>query len=407
MRRRHAAPALALGFLTTLVGLGAGTSSCAPRSPTPESVLSRASSAYRAMGSFRGSMSLTVTLPEGETQERIIEYGAGPEGVFVDAGFQRIVATLGRVRVMQADVEDRYVSAPFDGDFGAALAAIGGAQLQIPDLPPIELHQSSELADWTDSFRFRVLGPVELGEEVSMTSKGGDRVHELTLTADNGVVRAGFDVESGLLVSLEMEATPPGAPQTVRISASGRFAVQPTEGLNELLAFDPEQRMAVMDLAALGSGSIETGAAVQPLVLETLRGASVDLAELRGRVVVLDFWASWCGPCWGTLEKLEEVVAWAEASGLPVTVWAVNTAEGIDAAGAQREKVAPLWRERAFAMDSLIDPGGELFASIGAPGLPSTVILSPEGTLAGIHLGVLEEPRATLEAEIRALLEAR
>lgn len=401
MRRRTAA----LALTTATLCLATGCDASARKQITPEEVLARASAAYRALGSFRGQMHFTITPPGKETRTRTFDYGAGPEGVFIDAGFQRIVAANERILVTQKNVEDKYVSAPFEGDFAAAVVAIGGEQAQIPDLPPIVFHQSREQAAWIDAFRIQILGPVELATEVVATTKGEQSVYELEITAENGTVRAGFDVDSGLLVSMDVEATPPGAPPTMRARGSARFTTEALEGLGDLLTLDPGDRTAVGDVQALNAERIEVGAEVPPLVLESIRGARVDLGDLRGQVVVLDFWASWCVPCWGVLEKLEEVVAWADGSDLPVVIWAVNTSEGLEDLDAQREKVSHLWQERGFVMDSLVDPGRGLFAAIGAPGLPSTVVITPEGTLAAVHLGVLDDMQATLQAEVEKLLE--
>ena len=316
-RRRTAA--LTLTTVAISLAIGFTTAAHSRMQITPKEILARASVAYRALGSFRGEMRMTVTSPGQEPTKRTIEYGAGPDGVFVDSGFQRIIAANERILVTQIDVADKYVSAPFKGNFADAVAAIGGKQLQIPNLPPIVFHQAREEAAWIDAFRLRVLGPLKLATEAIITTNGGRSVHQVEMTAENGALRAGFDAESGLLVSLDMEATPPGAPSSLRGDGSARFTTVALDGLDDLLTLDTGNRTAVMDLHALNASKIEVGAEVPPRALESIRGVRIDLGDLRGHVVVLDFWASWCGPCWGALEKLEEVVAWAERSKLQST----------------------------------------------------------------------------------------
>ncbi len=384
-----------------LLTLSLTTSSPSTAATTPSEILLRASEAYRHLGAFRGEMKIRVEMPGQPPNERTMGYGAGPEGVFVDAGFQQVVASGDRLQVVQNNVETRYVSAPYSGNFAAAIAAIGGDQLLFPDLPPIQFVQSRDEAVWVDAFRFKFLGPLTLVDRVAREAGA----HEIEMTAENGTLRASFDVESGLLVAMTLEGTPQGAPETQRGTATVRFVDQTVDTLGSSLVLDVEGKVAVGDLHALNAQTADFGAEVPPLVLQTLRGAEVDLGKLRGRVVVLDFWASWCAPCWGTLEKLEGIVAWAESSGLPVSVWAVNTAEGIDDPGQRLEKLAGLWRERGFAMDSLLDDGGEIFRSIGTPGLPCTAVLSPDGRVAVVHQGVLEDMAATIRADVEKLLE--
>lgn len=408
MKQSIAALALAAAILCLApAGDSRASSGDQHQEMTPEQVLARASAAYRALGSLRGEMHMTVISPGKDPNEQSIKYGVGPNGVFIDAGFQRIVAANGRILVTQKNVKDKYVSAPFTGDFAAAVAAIGGKQMRIPNLAPIVFHQSEEQAAWIDAFRLRVLGAVQLAPETVITRNGEQNLHEIEMTAESGTARARFDADSGLLVSLDMETTPPGAPSTMRVRLTARFTTEALDNLGDLLTLDVGNRTAVSDLQTLNAESIDLGAEVSPRVLESIRGARVDLGDLRGQVVVLDFWASWCAACWGTLEKLEEVVAWAKSSNLPVAVWAVNTSEGLEDLEAQRQKVSGIWQERGFVMDSLVDPGGKLFASIGAPGLPATVVITPDGKLAKLHRGILDDMQSTLRTEIEELLESR
>lgn len=111
---------------------------------------------------------------------------------------------------------------------------------------------------------------------------------------------------------------------------------------------------------------------------QTLSGDSLSLAGLRGEVVVLNFWASWCVPCraeHGVLRRVERVYG-----GDDVQVVGVVYQDGRDAAVRFMERLGGEW-------PSLVDPGSRIAIDFGVYGVPETYFISPDGTVARKHVG--------------------
>lgn len=107
---------------------------------------------------------------------------------------------------------------------------------------------------------------------------------------------------------------------------------------------------------------------------ELLDGGSYDVAQERGRVVVVNFWGSWCAPCRAEADDLERTYQATKASG--VSFIGVNWQDGRDAAKAfERGRVT---------YPSIFDPGGKVALAFGVTqvGTPSTLILDRQGRIA-------------------------
>ncbi|MCP4501584.1 MAG: TlpA family protein disulfide reductase [Deltaproteobacteria bacterium] len=106
-------------------------------------------------------------------------------------------------------------------------------------------------------------------------------------------------------------------------------------------------------------------------------------SDYRGKVLVLDFWASWCRPCMRAVPKLNQL---ANESGSDVVVIGINREPG------QSARVARVMRENAFAFDSVIDSRagtrGGFGEKIGLQSLPTTVVIGKDGLVRGLHLGL-------------------
>jgi cytochrome c biogenesis protein CcmG/thiol:disulfide interchange protein DsbE len=123
---------------------------------------------------------------------------------------------------------------------------------------------------------------------------------------------------------------------------------------------------------------------------------SLDLAAYKGRVVVVDFWASWCTPCRRSIPWLNQMRAKYGDRGLVVI--GVN----VDKDG---EDAARFLREVPIDFDVVYDPAGELAAHYGVEGMPSTYVYSRDGALVARHLGFQNAKRPEYEALLGRLLQ--
>ena len=125
--------------------------------------------------------------------------------------------------------------------------------------------------------------------------------------------------------------------------------------------------------------------------LEQLGGGEVALAALRGKPVIVDFWATWCGPC---EESIPVLVAFQKKYAGRVHVLGVSV-------DWQREAVAPFAKEHGMNYPVLF--GDESLAlDYGAPGFPALFVVDAEGRIAEAHVGVTTLPE--LEAAVAPLL---
>lgn len=116
----------------------------------------------------------------------------------------------------------------------------------------------------------------------------------------------------------------------------------------------------------------------QPLLSD--QDASASLADLQGEVAIVNFWASWCGPCRAEQPDLNAAVE--ELEGEPVTFLGVNFRN--DPVPNARAHV----REFDMPYDSLYDPENTIAAALDVTTIPATVVLDARGRIAGRLLGV-------------------
>ncbi|MCI0371190.1 MAG: TlpA family protein disulfide reductase [candidate division NC10 bacterium] len=144
----------------------------------------------------------------------------------------------------------------------------------------------------------------------------------------------------------------------------------------EVLGFQrPSQRVEAPDVA-----------------LTDLDGKSVSLKSFRGKLLLVNFWATWCIPCLYEMPEFEQLYQAYKDKGF--VVLAVSVDQG------DPEVVRRYVVERKLTYPVFHDPQGHLVLAFRLPGFPATYLLGPDGAL----LGVLAGPRAWGGPEARALI---
>jgi peroxiredoxin len=149
---------------------------------------------------------------------------------------------------------------------------------------------------------------------------------------------------------------------------------------------------------ALGLAALKEGTRSIDFTLSDLSGKKVSLSSFKGKLVFLNFWATWCPPCRGEMPSMERLYQKLKGQGLAIL--AVDLQE--DAKSVQK-----FVAEHKLTFPILLDTDGKVGATYGARSIPTTYIIGRDGSALGGTIGGREWDSPEMIAFFTRLLQAR
>ncbi|MCA9582183.1 MAG: TlpA family protein disulfide reductase [Myxococcales bacterium] len=143
-----------------------------------------------------------------------------------------------------------------------------------------------------------------------------------------------------------------------------------------------------------GAHALSTGERAPEIGLQDLDGKVVKMADLRGKVVLIDFWATWCKPCKAELPVLQKL---QKKYGSDLVVVAVSVDR-------DPSKVRAFLKELGVSVRAVVDAEHRVAGRYAPPKMPSSYIADGKGIIKFVHEGFKAADAATFDREIKSLI---
>ena len=144
--------------------------------------------------------------------------------------------------------------------------------------------------------------------------------------------------------------------------------------------------------------ALEAGHPAPEFDLPSRTTTALKLSDYKGRLVYLDFWASWCGPCKQSFPWMNDMQARYGERGLRIV--GVNLDKKL-------EDAKTFLTRTPARFDVVFDVEGKTPAAYGVKVMPTSFLIAPNGKVLAIHGGFREEDRDKLERDIKQLLDIK
>ncbi len=222
---------------------------------------------------------------------------------------------------------------------------------------------------------------------------GGDMKWDMWIAAEGNPLVLQIVYDRG-----EQQIRTPTGIKKIRISIIDKlldWEIDPTLPEDAFVFTAPEGAKRVRSLTEPEPSPL-LGKAAPPIKLSLIKEGELDLANHAGKdVVMLDFWATWCGPCVMEMPVLAKVAK--EYADKGVVLYAVNLRE-------EPSDIEEFFKDKDFTATVALDTEGAIGDAYGAEGIPHLVIIDKNGVVQSVHTGYSPDIEETLHKELDAIL---
>lgn len=148
------------------------------------------------------------------------------------------------------------------------------------------------------------------------------------------------------------------------------------------------------------SAPVAAGDKAADFKLEALDGSTVSLDQLKGKVVFLNVWATWCGPCREEMPSMETLYDEFRANPDFVMLAVSQDTRG-------RAQVASYVEKNGYHFKILLDPENKVGEAYEVSGVPETFIINRQGRIVAHHMGAFDWSRPDVKQALKDLLESK
>jgi peroxiredoxin len=145
---------------------------------------------------------------------------------------------------------------------------------------------------------------------------------------------------------------------------------------------------------------VAAGKLAADFALKDLNGKPVKLSSFRGKVVFLNVWATWCGPCREEMPSIEKLYQQFNKNG-DLTILAVSQ----DTAAA--DEVARYVAKNGYHFRIVLDPENLVGEAYNVTGVPETFIIDKQGRIVAHHMGAFDWSRSDFRAALKELMDSK